>query len=70
MSTIAVVKTGEKIRVERRKRLMTQDVLAAEAGISQKALSKIENDEVEPRVSTLQKLATALDIDARNLLED
>lgn len=30
---------------------MNQDGLANEAGILQKALSKIENDEVEPRVS-------------------
>lgn len=48
----------------------TRKQLAAEAGISQKALSKIENDEVEPRVSTLRKLADALEVDARELLED
>lgn len=70
MSTIAVVRTGEKVRITRRKRLMTQEGLAQSAGISQKALSKIENDEVEPRVSTLQKLAGALQVDARELLED
>ena len=70
MSTIAVVRTGEKVRITRRKRLMTQEGLAQTAGISQKALSKIENDEVEPRVSTLRKLADALGIEPADLLED
>jgi transcriptional regulator with XRE-family HTH domain len=70
MATIAVVTIGERIREERRKRLMTQDVLAATAGISQKQLSKIENDEVDPRFSTLRKLADALSVEPRSLLDD
>ncbi len=70
MATIAVVSIGQRIKAERRKRLMTQDVLASEAGISQKALSKIENDEVEPRVSTLRAIALALRIEATDLFDD
>ena len=70
MATIAVVTIGERIREARRKRLMTQDVLAATAGISQKQLSKIENDEVDPRFSTLRKLADALGVEPRELLDD
>ena len=70
MATITVVTFGERVREERRRRLMTQDVLAATAGISQKQLSKIENDEVDPRFSTLRKLADALGVEPRELLDD
>ncbi len=65
MSTIAVVKIGPRVRDERVKRFWTQERLASAAGISQKALSKIENDEVEPRFSTILKLAEALGIHPR-----
>jgi transcriptional regulator with XRE-family HTH domain len=68
---MAVVKIGRTIRAERRKQLMTQAELAAQAHISQKQLSKIENDEVdEPRFSTIRKLAKALGIDPSELVEE
>ena len=67
MATITVVTFGERVREERRRRLMTQDVLAATAGISQKQLSKIENDEVDPRFSTIRKIAQALDVEPSDL---
>ena len=57
-----VVKIGRRVRAERTKRFITQEQLARAAGISQKALSKIETNEVEPRFSTIRKLAKALDI--------
>jgi predicted transcriptional regulator len=49
---------------------MTQDMLAATAGISQKQLSKIENDEVDPRFSTIRKIAQALDVEPSDLTSD
>ncbi len=67
MSTIAVVKIGEQIRRERVKRFWTQERLASEAGITQKALSQIEGDKVEPRFSTILRLAEALKIDPSEL---
>ncbi len=70
MATITVVTFGERVREERRRRLMTQDVLAATAGISQKQLSKIENDEVDPRFSTIRKIAQALDVEPSDLTSD
>jgi len=70
LATITVVTFGERVREERRRRLMTQDVLAATAGISQKQLSKIENDEVDPRFSTIRKIAQALDVEPSNLTSD
>jgi transcriptional regulator with XRE-family HTH domain len=70
LATITVVTFGERVRKERRRRLMTQDVLAATAGISQKQLSKIENDEVDPRFSTIRKIAQALDVEPSDLTSD
>ena len=69
MSTIVVVKIGRRVRAERTKRFMTQEQLAHAAGISQKALSKIETNEVEPRFSTILKLAKVLGIDPSELVE-
>jgi transcriptional regulator with XRE-family HTH domain len=48
---------------------MTQEQLARASGISQKALSKIETNEVEPRFSTILKLAKALGIDPSEFIE-
>jgi transcriptional regulator with XRE-family HTH domain len=69
VSTIAVVKIGRRVRDERVKQFWTQERLASAAGISQKALSKIENDEVEPRFSTILKLAEALGIEPSKLAD-
>ena len=69
VSTIAVVKIGRRVRAERTKRFMTQEQLARASGISQKALSKIETNEVEPRFSTILKLAKALGIDPSEFIE-
>ena len=69
MTTIDAVKIGRRLRAERTRRFLTQDALAEKAGISQKQLSKIENDEVEPRFSTILKLADALGAEPEIFLE-
>jgi len=69
VSTIAVVKIGKQIRRERVKRFWTQERLASEAGITQKALSQIESDKVEPRFSTILKLAEAFGIEPSELAD-
>ncbi len=69
MSTIAVVKIGQSVKAERVKRFWTQERLAKEAGISQKALSKIETNEVEPHFSTILKLAQAFGVDPSELVD-
>jgi len=68
VSTIVVVKIGQSVRAERIKRFWTQERLAKESGISQKALSKIETNEVEPRFSTILRIAEALSIDPSELV--
>ena len=70
MSTMAGVKIGRSVRANRVARFWTQKQLAKEAGISQKALSKIENDEVEPRFSTIIRLAKALGVDPSELVDE
>ncbi|HLM78517.1 MAG TPA: helix-turn-helix transcriptional regulator [Rubrobacteraceae bacterium] len=64
------VRIGRGVRAKRVARFWTQEQLAREAGISQKALSKIENDEVEPRFSTIIRLAEALDVDPSELVDE
>ncbi len=47
--TIPAVKIGESIRRKEVKTSWTQEQLAPEAGIIEKALCRIESNEVEPR---------------------
>jgi transcriptional regulator with XRE-family HTH domain len=67
MPTIAGVKIGKNLKRVREDRLMTQAELAKAADIAVSGLVRIENDQVEPRFSTIRKLARALDVDHREL---
>lgn len=51
---------GALIREERRKAGMGQEALAAAAGISQPALSYLENCRCFPKLETIERIATAL----------
>jgi transcriptional regulator with XRE-family HTH domain len=53
----------------RAKKGWSQSRLAAEAGITQSTLSRIENGTQEPRAQTLVKIADALDVDYKTLAE-
>jgi transcriptional regulator with XRE-family HTH domain len=69
MLTVAPLK--EKLREERRRAALTQGELAEKAGIGINTIVRIETGEItEPRVSTLRKLADALGIEPRDLLDD
>jgi transcriptional regulator with XRE-family HTH domain len=67
MPTIAGVKIGRNLKQVREDRLMTQAELAEAADVAVSSLVRIENDQVEPRFSTIRKLARALDVDHREL---
>ena len=67
MPTIAGVKIGRNLKRVREDRLMTQAELAEAAHIAVSSLVRIENDQVEPRFSTIRKLSRALDVDHREL---
>jgi len=69
MLTVAPLK--EKLRTERRRAALTQGELAAKAGVGIATIARIEAGDIEePRVSTLRKLARALGMEPRDLLEE
>jgi transcriptional regulator with XRE-family HTH domain len=61
------VKIGGNLRRLREDRLLTQAELAERAGIALSSLVRIENDQVNPRFSSIRKLARALDADPKAL---
>ena len=67
MPTIEVVKIGRNLKWLREDRLLTQAELAERAGIALSSLVRIENDQVDPRFSSIRKLARALDVPPREL---
>jgi transcriptional regulator with XRE-family HTH domain len=69
MAIMAAVKIGRRVRSERVKRFTTQERLAAAAGISSRQLVRIERNEVDPRFSTILKLAEALEVEPSELVE-
>ena len=69
MLTVAPLK--ERLREERRRAALTQGELAQKSGVGITTIVRIERGDItEPRVSTLRKLAHALDLEPRNLLDD
>ena len=63
-----VVKIGTELRAARERALLTQEELAARADVQSLTISRIERDKVEPRYSTIRKLAKALGRDPSELL--
>jgi transcriptional regulator with XRE-family HTH domain len=63
-----VVKIGTQLRAARERALLTQAELGARAGLQPLTISRIETDKVEPRYSTIRKLAKALGVDPAELL--
>jgi len=64
------MKTGEKIRHLRRQRKLTQTEMADSLNITQRAFSKIENNEVQLKIDRLEEIANLLNVDAKELLPD
>ena len=67
MPTMEVVKIGKNLRQLREDRLLTQAELGDVAGVSRDQVSRIERDEVDPRFSTIRKLARALEVEPQEL---
>lgn len=59
---------GEKIRIARTKKNMSQQDLSEKAGTHQKNISKYEKDLVVPSALTLKSMADALDVTTDYLL--
>lgn len=60
---------GEKIRLYRTKKQITQKALAELAGVSEVAIKKYESGERNPKPEQIKKIATALQIDEYALLD-
>jgi transcriptional regulator with XRE-family HTH domain len=60
---------GERVKRARRRRAWTQEHLAREAGLTVRTLHRVEGEAVEPRPSTLHKLAGALGVRVEWLTE-
>jgi transcriptional regulator with XRE-family HTH domain len=65
-----VVHIGENLKRARFRAGLTQQELADKAGTTQTTVARIERDAVEPEVTTIRKLATALDVRIAELLGD
>lgn len=64
------ISVGERLRILRTERDLSQRALAQLAGISPNSVSLIERDAISPSVATLQNLATALHIRVSYFFED
>ena len=69
MSILTGVRIGRSVREQRVQRFMTQEELARAAGISLRQLVRIERNEVEPRFSTIRKLAGAFGVEPSELVD-
>lgn len=64
-----VRRLGENVRRERLRQGLTQDALAAEAGMRRSYLSDLERGVRNPSVHALGRLALALKVEAADLLK-
>ncbi|MBS1871127.1 MAG: helix-turn-helix transcriptional regulator [Actinobacteria bacterium] len=61
---------ARRVRRARRERDLTQEALAARAGLSAKHLSDIERANTDPRLTTVLRLADALGASVHQLLSE
>jgi transcriptional regulator with XRE-family HTH domain len=61
------LKIGEQLKRRRDDAMLTQEELGKRAGLSGFTISRIESNQVEPRVSTMRKIARALGIEPEEL---
>ena len=59
---------GRTLRRARRDRDLSQDALAGSAGLGAKHVSELERANRDPRLTTILKLAAALDVRASDLI--
>lgn len=67
---LSIYGIGEKIRMERLKRKIKQNVLAKQAGISNTYLSDIEHQRTIPSLTTYIRLCEALNIEFGYILNE
>ena len=62
-------KIGIKIRILRNKLNMSQEKLGELAGLSTNSISTIERGQSKPTIETLEKIANALNIELKELVD-
>lgn len=62
------MEVGERIRAIRTGRKLSRSGLSEQCGLPRSTLIRIEDGEVDPRLSTLQKIAKALKVEVRSLV--
>ena len=67
--TPQLVMLGLAVRRCRRERDLSQEALAARAGVGAKHLGEIERGNSDPRVTTVIRIATALDLRVADLFD-
>jgi transcriptional regulator with XRE-family HTH domain len=68
---LVMTEVGDRLKKLRRRSMLTQEQLAGKSGVAITTINRIETGHVEdPHFSTLRKLADALGVDARELVED
>jgi transcriptional regulator with XRE-family HTH domain len=67
---LGVVKIGDNLKRLRQREALTQAELAEKAGIAEMSLSRIERNVADPHMSTVRKLANALNVHPSALVED
>jgi transcriptional regulator with XRE-family HTH domain len=67
-ATLTVPKL-DRLRAVRESQLLTQQDLAAKAGVHHVTISRIETGEIEPRFRTIRALADALGVDWHELVD-
>lgn len=60
---------GARLREARLRRMLTLRELAEQTGVGFDTISRIETGNQRPRISTLRKLAAALEVDPETLIE-
>ena len=64
-----VLYIGDRLRNLRKRRLLTQEQLAERSGVGIATIVRVERNQVEPRGSTIRKLAEALDVEPEELVK-
>ena len=64
-----VLYIGDRLRDLRKRKLLTQEQLAERSGVGIATIVRVERNQVEPRGSTIRKLAEALSIEPEELVK-
>ena len=64
-----VLYIGDRLRDLRKRKLLTQEQLADCSGVGIATIVRVERNQVEPRGSTIRKLAEALNVEPEELVK-